>query len=79
VLRRVVCLFALLPPVGAQPALEDILQRLAENQDRASGVRRRLSPARHLYPPVADRCKLGEKRQYTVAPTESGSARSGQI
>ena len=38
--RLAICLVSLLPLLKAQPALEQVLHQLGENQDRASDARR---------------------------------------
>ena len=77
-LRLVSCLLTFLPSLLAQPALEEILHRLAENQERASVARKTIVYRQDTLVRLMQtdgKLSREEKRQYTVAPTESGSAK----
>lgn len=78
VLHRTYCLLVLFLPLCAQPALDEILQRLAENQDRASGARKTIVYQQDTWVRLIQtngKLSREEKRQYTVAPTETGSTK----
>lgn len=77
-LRLATCLLGLLPYLWAQPALEEILQKLAENQERAAESRRTIVYRQDTFIRLMQtdgKLSREEKRQYTVAPTETGSSK----
>lgn len=77
-LRLIVCLVSLTPLAQAQPALEEILRRLAGNQERASDARKTIVYRQDTWVRLLQtngKLSREEKRQYTVAPTASGSVK----
>ena len=70
------CLLALAVPLSAQPNLAKILEKLAENQSRASVARKSIVYQQDTWVRLIQtngKLSREEKRQYTVAPNESGS------
>jgi len=79
VLRLAACLISLFPLAQAQqPPLAEILERLAEGQDRASDARKTIVYTQDTWVRLMQTDgKLGreEKGRYTGAPTEFGSVK----
>jgi hypothetical protein len=78
VLRLTACLIGLLPSLSAQPSLDELLRKLAENQDRASEARKTIVYRQETWVRLMQtngKLSREEKRQYTVAPTESGTTK----
>ncbi len=74
--RVVFSMVALAAALGAQPPLETMLRRLADNQSRASDARKTIVYRQDTWVRLMQtngKLSREEKRQYTVAPTESGS------
>lgn len=77
-LRLTVCLLVLLPHLAAQPPLAELLGKLAENQDRASDARKTIVYRQDTWVRLMQtngKMSREEKRQYTVAPTASGTTK----
>jgi len=77
-LRLIACLISVIPLVQAQPALEEILNRLAESQERASDARKTIVYRQDTWVRLMQtngKLSREEKRQYTVAPTATGSVK----
>lgn len=77
-LRLASCLILLLPVLQAQPSLEQILRRLAENQDRASDARKSIVYRQDTWVRLIQtdgKLSREEKRRYTVTPTETGTTK----
>jgi hypothetical protein len=78
VLRFVVSLFALLPALPAQPPLDVLLKKLAENQERAADARKSIVYRQESWVRLMQtngKLSREEKRQYTVVPTETGTTK----
>lgn len=62
----------------AQPSLDEILARLADNQERANSARKSIVYRQDSFVRLLrtnGKLSREEKRQYTVAPTEKGSSK----
>jgi hypothetical protein len=76
-MRLFLCLL-LAPALFAQPDVNDIMRRVAANQDRADEARNSIVYTQDIFARLLrDKCKIArqEKRVYTVAPKPDGQAR----
>lgn len=78
VLRLIACLFALLLSLPAQPPLDVVLKKVAENQDRASDARKTIVYRQDTWVRLMQtngKMSREERRQYTVTPTGTATVK----